>query len=88
MACQKAWPEGICELVSKFPEMLNWKNNKGVTPLSMVITLDDVEAMKTIYGCLKQNSIEMEILDKNYLVELANSNKASKILEWAKTIEQ
>ena len=86
MACQEEWPEGICELVSKFPEMLNWKNNKGVTPLSMVITLDDVEAMKTIYDCLKQNSIEMNILDKNYLIELATSKQASKILEWAKTI--
>ena len=88
MACQKAWPEGICELVSKFPEMLTWKNNKGINPMSFILISDDLETMKTIYDCLKQNSIETEFLNKNYLVRLAYRNKASKILEWAKTIEQ
>ena len=87
-ACQVFWPEGICELVSNFPEMLNWKNDKDVSPLSLVIAGDKLEAMKTIYDCLKQNSIEMEILDKNYLIELATSKQASTILEWAKTIEE
>ena len=86
-ACKVEWPEGICELVSKFPDMLNWKKDDGETPLSLVITGDKLEAMKAIYDCLKQNSIEMEILDKNYLIQLATSKQASKILEWAKAIE-
>ena len=86
IACQEEWPEGICELVSKFPDMLNWNNDDGDTPLSLVITEDDLGTMKTIYDCLKQHSIEMEFLNKNYLVKLANCNKASKILEWAKLL--
>ena len=83
-ACKGNWVEAIRTLLCNNFDLVYLKNDKGETPVSIIIEKDLLDTLLVMEECIR-NSHLRKSLDKHYIREIANQMKAQKIFAWSKT---
>ena len=85
--CEIDWPDVIPTIFSSFPDMLEWKNEVGNTPLQVILLKDSSKALEAIAQCIRKDSSRISFKVIEEMREKAVENNSEALVAWFNSLE-